>query len=135
VRQLIYSKLEQLANEYIDDVNRACSVMLEGLNLKSKEEMLKHRNVQGRGEFYIKGVNRYTFHGRGCRFSSNNLEIDWDFGYDNIWCGLDPWKLFYYIRDNKTVNEFKDGDQIKEAFDELITKRKMIKKFDLYYLL
>ena len=85
------------------------------------------------GEFYLNGENRYAFHGRGCRFSNDKIEIDWDFGYDDIWCGLDPWKLFYYIKDNKISKEFDDGNQIKKLFDDLIANGKMTKKFDLYY--
>ncbi|MEI6101257.1 MAG: hypothetical protein WCP73_05395 [Eubacteriales bacterium] len=90
------TKLEQLANEYLNDVNKICSIMLKGLNLSSKEELIKYREVQSNGEFYQDGNNRFTFHGRGCRFSNNSLKIDWDFGYADIWCGIDPWKLAYY---------------------------------------
>ena len=128
-------QLRRLAEEYINDVNKIGILMLERLGFKSRSELLKHGHTQWKGEFKLNGKNNmYCFHGRGCRFSNDELEIDWDFGYeDNIWCGLDPWKLFYYMRDNKKSNEFRDGDQIKKTFEELVSKGKMIKKYGLYY--
>ena len=131
---MINNNLEQLAKEYINDVNKVCQMILQAYNLKSREELIKHREAQPTGEFYLNGNNSYTFHGRGCRFSNNELEIDWDFGYGENWCGIDPWKLAYYIRENKTTETLYDGNKIKEELENLITKSKFIKKFDLYYL-
>lgn len=125
-------ELEKLAQKYINDVNRVCKMMLQAFNLTSKEELIKYRSS---GEFYSNGGdNRYAFHGRGCRFSNNELEIDWDFGYGDNWCGLDPWKLFYYIENNKFVHDFSDGYQIKEIFDDFVVNGKMVQKYDLYYI-
>lgn len=130
---MVEFELEQLVKEYISDVNRACDIMLSSLKLGSKEDLIKYRQNHSSGEFYLNGNNEYTFHGRGCRFSNNDLCIDWDFGYGDNWCGIEPWKLACYIKDNKIINEPYDGAKIKEIFDELIIKGKMIKKYDLYY--
>jgi len=128
-------ELVRFAKEYISDVNNVCQLMLKVYELSSREELIiKHRARQGKGEFYIDGSNNnYTFHGRGCSFSNDALKLDWDFGYDNNWCGLDPWKLYYYLRDNKAINDSNDGYQIKEVFEEWVLNGKMIKKYDLYY--
>ena len=77
------NKLKQLAQNYINDVNTACFIMLKGLNLNTKEDLIKYRQMQSSGSFFLNGDNKYTFHGRGCRFKNNELEIDWDFGYDD----------------------------------------------------
>ena len=130
---MINDNLEQLAKEYVNDVNRACDMMLEGIKLSSKENLIKLRLIQPSGEFYLDGNNRYTFHGRGCRFLREDLNIDWDFGCENICEGIDPWKLAYYIRDNKNFNTLYDGNSVKEVLEELIAEGKMVKKFDLYY--
>ena len=130
---MISSTIERLAKDYISDVDKVYTIMIQGLKLKSKKELIKYREVQGKGEFYLNGNNRYTFHGSGCRFSNNKLKIDWDFGYGDVLCGIDPWKLFYYIKDNRITNEFNDGYQIKELFDELVINGILIKKNNLYY--
>ena len=129
------NELIRFAEEYIADVNNVCQTMLEVYELGSREELIiKHRAAQGKGEFYFNGkINNYTFHGRGCRFSNDELKLDWDFGCENNWCGLDPWKLFYYLSDNKAVSDLKDGYKIKEMFEEWIANGKMIKKYGLYY--
>jgi hypothetical protein len=125
-------ELELLTQKYINDVDKVCQIILQEFNVNSKEELINHRVI---GEFYFSSDNKYIFHGRGCKFSSDELEIDWDFGYGDIWCGLDPWKLFYYVKDNKIDNGYSDGCQIKEAFDKLVAKGKMIKKYELYYFI
>ena len=129
-------ELIRFSKEYINDVNNVCQMMLEVYNLSSREELLvNHRVRQGKGEFYLNGKKHdYAFHGRGCRFSNDELKIDWDFGYGDIWCGIDPWKLAKYIRDNKNDNRWNDGNKIKEVFDDLVSKGKMEKKYYRYYL-
>ena len=127
------SKLEDYAEHYISDVYAVCQVMLRGLDLDSKRELIKHREVQSKGEFDLDGVNTYSFHGRGCRFSNNDIKIDWDFGYDENWCGLDPWKLAYYIKDNKNDSEWEDGAHVKKTFDDLVINGRMERRHDLYY--
>ena len=128
------SKLEYYSELYISDVYAVCQMMLRGLDLGSKNDLIKHREAQSKGEFYLDGVNIYNFHGRGCRFSNNDIKIDWDFGCDENWCGLDPWKLAYYIRDNKRDCEWEDGNRVKKGFDDLVIKGRMKKRYDLYYL-
>ena len=127
--------LESIIKEYTKDVTMACHMMLEALYLKSKEELIRYRGIQATGEFFLNGINSFTFHGRGCRFSNEAVKIDWDFGFGENWCGLDPWKLFYYIKDNKKNNEYDDGNQIKKIFEDLVRDKKMHIKFGLYYYL
>jgi hypothetical protein len=123
--------IEKYAKEYINDVNKICQTILKAYGLKSREELIKHRTAQPMGEFHLN--NRYCFHGRGCSFSNDEIEIDWDFGYGDIWCGLDYWKLFNYIRDNKDSNISYNGIKIKEVFEKWVAQKKMIKKAGLYY--
>ena len=132
---MVNNKLEYYAKEYINDVYKVCQMMLQGFNLNSKEDLIKHREVQPKGEFYLNGNNKYFFHGRGCRFSNDRLEIDWDFGYEDVWCGLDPWKLAFYIKNNRNDSKWNDGNKVKEAFNESVEKGEMELKYDLYYFL
>lgn len=90
----------------------------------------------------------FTFHGIGCRFESEHmfnvpenerigkpLNIDMDFGHkDDIWCGIDPWKLFCFIEEY--YPDYKkqfDVKAIKEEFDLAVKERKMYKNYILYY--
>ena len=132
---MVYDQLKKIAQEYIDDVNKVCNMMYQAYNLNTREELLNLRRIQGQGEFFINGKNTYCFHGRGCRFSNDGLKIDWDFGYGDIWCGLEPWKLAHYIRDNKNDSEWSDGNKIRKVFDELVANGKMKEKFGLYYFI
>jgi len=128
-------QLQSLAQKYICEVEKACVLILNFLNLRSKQELIEQRALQEPGEVYLDAKNKYAFHGRGCRFTSENLEIDWDFGYSDNWCGLDPWKLFYYAKNQKLNSDIEDGLQIKLIFDELVAEGKMVKKYNLYYFL
>ena len=130
---LISNLLELLSKEYLTCVEDVCNLMLKGLGLNSKEDLINYRMKHGKGHFYLFGKNEYCFHGRGCRFENEKLKIDWDFGYDNLWCGLDPWKLFYYIKDNIHTNEFRDGRQIGEVFDNWVASKMMVRVAGLYY--
>jgi len=63
------------------------------------------------------------------------LNIDMDFGHkDDIWCGIDPWKLFCFIEEY--YPDYKkqfDVKAIKEEFDLAVKERKMYKNYILYY--
>ena len=133
VVRIMNSELENFAEEYINDVQTVCQLMLQGCNASSKGDLIKHRGIQANGEFHLNGINRYWFHGRGCRFKNDSICIDWDFGYEDNWCGLDPWKLAYYIRDKTNDSNWADGNIVRSAFDDLVKKGKMEIKHDLYY--
>lgn len=127
--------LKLLAQEYIHDVSKICNTLLKFYNLNSKEELIKFRKKNPHGEFYLNGINIFTFHGSGCSFSSKELEIDWDFGFGDLWCGLDPWKLFYYIKNKKRIINYNDGYDIEKIFIQLVANKEMIKKINLYYFI
>ena len=127
------SVLKQLVLDYSVDVDTVCHIMLEGLNITTKEELIAYREQQPMGEFYLDGENKYVFHGRGCRFTNDEFEIDWDFGDGELWCGLDPWKIAYYISSIAKESEWCDGAKIKNAFDNMVKDGLMYMKYGLYY--
>ena len=122
---------------YTDEITNICEKIISENNLASKEELRLYRSAQsiaGKTDWYLKDGSKYIFHGRGCRFTGNELKISWDFGYNHHWCGLDPWKLHNYLIDNHIENPFKDGSKIKEMFKQLVDEGKMEIKYDLYYI-
>jgi len=126
-------ELKSMAKEYIDKVNNVCLLLLKGLNLKAKEDLWKYRETHHDLEIYI-GDGKYTYHGRGCKFSNKDFTIDWDFGYGSRWCGIEHWKLAYYIKENyKELIEFHDGFNIQKEFEQCIISGEVVKKYGLYY--
>lgn len=127
-------ELELLTKEYVEKVNEVCLFMLKGLKLNSKEEVYRFRVQNQMGQFYLDGINKYMFHGIGCEFSNKNIKIDWDFGYDDRWCSIDPWKFYYYIKENhKEISKYYDLKLITAEYDEAANNGEMIKRYDRYY--
>jgi hypothetical protein len=127
-------ELKSIADEYTENVKKVCLLMLKAFNLRSKGDLLKYRALHQIGEFELNGNNKYFFHGRGCLFSNQDIKIDWDFGYGSRWCGLDPWFIANYIKDNlKNSSEFSDGNKIQKEFEQAVTNGEMIKKYGMFY--
>ena len=122
-----------VAKEYIEKVNTVCSNLLNGLNLKSKEELWEYRETHHEMEFVINGI-KYIFHGRGCRAFNDEFFLDWDFGYGSRWCGIEPWLLARTLEKNKSrFVEYYDGNKVKEECEQAVLNKEMYKKYDLYY--
>jgi len=131
---VLNNELKSIIEEYTENVKKVCLLMLKGLNLKSKDDLLKYRTLHPIGEFGSDGNNKFFFHGRGCLFSNQDIIINWDFGYGSRWCGLDPWFIANYIKDNyNNPSEFSDGDRIGIEFEQAVINCEMIKKYGLYY--
>ena len=126
-------KFESAAKEYIEKVNSVCFKLVEGLNLRTKAELWEYRKTHHEMELVINGI-KYMFHGRGCRAFNEEFFLDWDFGYGNRWCGIEPWLLARTLKENKSSYfEYFDGSKIKEECEQAVLNCEMIKKYDLYY--
>lgn len=125
--------------EYINNVNSVCSILLEGinrdenLNLKTKKDFFMYRMENSKMEFEFEEIS-YRLHGKGCVAFSNDFFLDWDFGYRSRWCGVDPWKLAMTLKKNKHQHsECFDGDLIKKMCEQAVEEGVMVKWFDQYY--
>lgn len=128
--------IRALLIEYIETVNTVCLLLLKMFNLSSKEDLYKYRRNHQVGEFCLNGKNQYMFHGIGCRFWNDKLNIDWDFGHGDEWCGIDPYKFYHFIKDNNKLPHNKDYLNINFIIKELekaVDKKEMIKKDERYY--
>lgn len=123
--------LEILTKEYIKKVHEICEFMLLHLDITSKEELCRHGLCNQNGMIEQNGVvSYYFFHGIGCEFKNCRIEIDWDFGYGTYWCGLDPWKVYKYLKYLKSDISL---GEIKEGYDKAVREGKMVLKDDRYY--
>ncbi len=121
--------------DYIYELNNIKLIILKGLNLNSKEDFIKYRTSNPEGEFFLNGKNTYAFHGRGCTFTNSDITIDWDFGYNVEWCGINPRAFSKYIVDyNNDISELYDINKIIYVFEKWIIQGVMCKKYELYYL-
>ncbi|HEY9059910.1 MAG TPA: hypothetical protein VIO64_05300 [Pseudobacteroides sp.] len=132
---MMNDELKSLAKEYVDKVEHVCLLLLEGLNLKTKSDLWKYRRAHYIPEINLND-NKYEFHGRGCRFSSKDMIIDWDFGcsFGSRWCGINPGLFSYYIKENhKDLFELYSWSKIQNGFEQAVISGEMVKKADLYF--
>lgn len=132
-------EIKIILEEYINDVNRVCNQLLEGLNqqknpnLKTKSDLFEYRLITHAMEFHFKDID-YQFHGKGCFAFGKDFFLNWDFGYRNRWCGIDPWKVEMTLRENKSkYAEFYHGKLLKEACEQAVDQGEMFCKYGLYY--
>jgi len=135
----VESKAKAIIDEYIANVNKMCHRLLEGINiqenlsLKTKWDFFEYRSKERKMEFEINGTS-YKLHGRGCFVFSDDLFLNWDFGYRSRWCGIDPWMIGMTLKENKSKYvEYYDGMILKEVCEQAVTDGEMIKKHGLYH--
>jgi len=129
------SRFIELVKKYLEKVNEVKVIMLKDFEVETKEQLIFQKRLPfEKGEFKVKSENKYRFHGRGCHFLNDDFEIDWNFGYDKIWCGVDPY-LFgrYLVTEQGKENSISLYNEMKDELDKLVEKRIMYKKLDLYY--
>lgn len=123
--------LEVFTKVYLKKVDEICHLMLSGLGFRSKEELCRYGIHNQMGTIEHDGnIGHYFFHGIGCEFENNTVEIDWDFGYGPHWCGLDPWKVSKYL---EYFNINISWKEIKTEYDKAVLKDEMYIKEDRYY--
>lgn len=125
--------LKVIINDYIEEVNVVCNILINELNLKSKFDFWDYRSINNVMEIELNGI-KYNFHGRGCCAIKEDKFIDWDFGYGSRWCGIQPWLLARTLQTNKNSHvEYYDGNKIIDECERAVAKGEMYKKHDLYY--
>ena len=132
-------KLQTVLKEYIRDVEDICNILIksinnsENLDLKSKYDFFMYRSNCKKMEFEAEGIS-YRLHGKGCVAFNEEKFIDWNFGYRNRWCGIDPWKVSITLKENNNPHiEYYDGNLIQTVCEQWIRKGIMFKQYDLYY--
>lgn len=125
--------LRLIIKEYIKNVDTICNKLIEELNLKTKIDFWKYREIHRKTEYEVNGI-KYVLHGRGCIATSNEMFIDWDFGYGSRWCGINPWLLAGTLEYNKDSHiKYYDSKRIKAECEQAILNDEMYQKYDLYY--
>lgn len=139
-------RIYKITKEYFDEAESVKTILLSGLGLNSKEELICFKGRMPTGTFYLQDYtkNDFYFHGRGLRFHRENmpssknhikeLDIDMEIGYGDFWCGISYWMLYKYIEQYypELAVEFNDN-RIKEELEKGVQQNKLYKKYDLYY--
>ena len=126
-------ELASAIKQYRIKVDEVCILMLRGLGVNTKEQLVNYSKQLG--EFELEGTNHYFFHGIGCRFWNSTIKIDWDFGEGGQWCCIDPWKLYCFIKDNSVLETELSLEQIKIGLEKAVDNKEFVKKWDRYYFL
>jgi hypothetical protein len=131
--------IKSIIDEYIANVNQVCLKLLDGINtqenlkLKTKWDFFEYRSLVRKTEFNISGI-KYTLHGRGCFAFSDELFLNWNFGYRSRWCGIDPYMLGMTLKKNNSKYvEYYDGKLLKAACEQALIKGEMFEKGGLYH--
>ena len=132
------SELEmlKLIEKYDRKVKEVIHQMCVDFNVKSKEDFIEKKSKYINGELTINSSRTYIFHGRGCRvYDENQNEIvEWDFGYNNLWYGIDPFFLSRFIELNDSNNTYRNFKETTDTLNKMVSHGKLYKKSNLYYL-
>lgn len=127
--------------EYYYIVEAACDLLIdyigstERIAIFSKYHLFKYFRNSGKYEFHI-GDSIYYRHGNGMMVVRNDtVVIDWDFGYRNRWCGIDPYlmaKTLKHALFEKTA--YYDGNYIKDKCSYYMSKELVYFHNGQYYI-
>lgn len=127
----------KLIEQYIELANKIATQMMLDFNVSNKQEFIKRKSLYLSGEMSVLNVDKYIFHGRGCRYIDNNgkLIIDWDFGYGDLWVGVNTGLFQKYLKDNNFLDSsICTYEYIKNELDKLVGEGILYIKYGLYYL-
>ena len=126
---------------YCEYVRRACDSLIQNIN------SVEQKNIHDKFDLfsyirknlifeYVLDDRKYCFHGSGCSVHADDeIIVDWDFGYKNLWCGIDPYKMARTLRNNKYENTiFYEADYIRNLCDLYFSQNILIKYGNQYYI-
>lgn len=123
---------------YLNTVERECKNLIKYCNLKFQKSLFdKNGLLKFISENKITEVQTengvFKFHGSGCSlYYYNEIILQWDFGYDNWWCGIDPYFTYSYLKYNREL-EYSIED-FKEYCEESVKKGIFYKLSSKYYI-
>ena len=126
----------KLLKEYIIFVDSVKEVAFQDFQVETKKEFLGKKMKYINGEFSVASENIYVFHGRGCRLLNKvgSEIVDWDFGFDEIWCGVNPGLFLNYLSIHHQIdNTYSNYNKVEAILKELVDLGTMTIKYDLYY--
>jgi len=124
----------ELLEEYVRKVNGLKEEILRDFNVTNKKQLIERRLSLVNGDYSLESKNNYRFHGRGCNFSNSDFEIDWDFGYEEIWCGINIGLFLKYLTSNYQIeNNVANYNKIENLCNNMVNRGILIKKYGLYY--
>ena len=93
-------QIQSLIRNYLALAGQVASDLRKALGVQCLLRSVNSGDVPRRGHSQSFGGGEYFFHGIGCRFLAAELELDFDFGPDEILVGADPWKLYNFAADH-----------------------------------
>lgn len=114
------------AVDYYRIVKNACDIFIvylrdeNGVSVDGKFGLYRYLHESRCSEYYVSDL-KYVFHGAGCTvYRDDEPIILWDFGYRNLWCGIDPYKMAETLKHNcYHVKDYQDTQYLKVRCNEL----------------
>lgn len=107
-----------LIASYVNAVRRAVAVPQVHLHTTALLEAV--RKDRQRREGSIDSITTYAFHGVGCRVTTGETTVDFDFGPDGMVGGFDAWRLWLFADGNPgRFSQWKNRDQVEEALQRI----------------
>jgi hypothetical protein len=125
---------------YYNIVENACERLINHINseynanINNKLDLYKFIHNNRIYEYKVDN-DKYYFHGVGCSVERNNeIAIDWNFGYRNWWCGIDPNKMSITLKNaSECTNSYIEMNKIKEECTRMLEEKKMLFYKNQYY--
>lgn len=131
--------VKKIFEEYIIQVEDACDFLIQGINevektdIKDKWDFFRYCQESRKTNFVIEGIE-YQLHGKGCHMTGKGKYLDWDFGYRSRWCGIDPWKVAMYLKQNNSIYiDYYNGNLILAECQQAVKDGIMYKQNGQYY--
>lgn len=127
---MYYKIVKDLCLSLINNINKT-----ENILIHDKFELYSYFRKKKQTIFYVCG-KRYVLHGSGMTvFFNNKIVADWDFGYRNLWCGIDPFKMAITLKNfNFKIADFYDGIYINEICKEYYSTNDLILHGNQFYI-
>lgn len=115
----------ELISEYLASVKKYKTILQNHFGQKNLLQGWRSGSIPQSGE--INSSIAFQFHGSGCTVEHGEIEISFDFGFDNDLDGFDLWRLTNYaecfpVRYSKILS----GSTLEDEFNDLIEKKVIV---------
>jgi hypothetical protein len=116
----------QLIDDYLRTAMEVTSRMSAGHGVDNPWLAYLKGELPQRGPLSPREGGTYRFHGVGCHFRTDDIDIEIDFGPGGMVGGFDAYRLVYFARHTLGAEEF-DVPQVRQELERMHEKGELIK--------
>lgn len=126
------NEFKAASDEYYKIVKNACDRFIvylreeKEISVDGKFGLYRYLHESQYSEYYVSD-HKYVFHGAGCTvYKDDEPTIQWDFGYRNLWCGIDPYKMAETLKHNcYHMKDYHDSQYLKDRCNDLYASHEL----------